>query len=66
MRVLVNGETRELPDAANVAELASALGVGPSGVAVAINDEVVARSAWSATALQDGDRIEVLGAMQGG
>jgi sulfur carrier protein len=64
--VVVNGELRILDGPISVEELARSLGAGPSGVAVAVNDEVVARSAWAATRLGDGDRVEVLGAMQGG
>jgi sulfur carrier protein len=41
-------------------------GAGQGGVAVAVNDEVVPRRVWSATALADGDRVEVLTAVQGG
>lgn len=66
MKLVVNGESREMPGAPTVADLAADLGTGPGGVAVAVNDEVIARSAWSTTALGDGDRVEVLGAMQGG
>lgn len=66
MNVVVNGEARVLHDASTVAELATALDAGPRGVAVAVNDEVVARSAWTTTTLSDGDRVEVLGPMQGG
>lgn len=66
MNVVVNGESRAVAVTATVADLAADLGTGPGGVAVAVNDEVVARSAWATTALRDGDRVEVLGAMQGG
>lgn len=38
----------------------------PTGVAVAINGAVVPRSQWSTTVLQPGDRIEIVGAVQGG
>jgi sulfur carrier protein len=38
----------------------------PSGVAVALNDSVVPRAEWPRTALDDGDRVEVLTAVQGG
>ena len=64
--VVVNGEAQALAEATTVEELARSLGAGPAGVAVAVNEEVVARSAWAATRLDDGDRVEVLGAMQGG
>jgi sulfur carrier protein len=39
---------------------------GPSGLAVAVNGEVVARSAWSARVVEEADEIEVLTAAQGG
>jgi sulfur carrier protein len=64
--VTVNGEARTLAGGCSVADLARALAVGPTGVAVAINGEVVPRSSWPATPLHDGDRVELLGAMQGG
>ncbi|WUH96457.1 sulfur carrier protein ThiS [Spirillospora sp. NBC_00431] len=66
MKVIVNGEPRELPDGANVAEAVAAVTAAGSGVAAAVNDEVVRRSAWEATTLRDADRLEVLTAVQGG
>ncbi|WGD36451.1 sulfur carrier protein ThiS [Lysinibacter sp. HNR] len=38
----------------------------PGGVAAAINDAVVPRSGWGKHSINAGDRIEVLGAVQGG
>ena len=38
----------------------------PDGTAVAINEEVVPRGQWAKTDLNDGDRIEILGAVSGG
>lgn len=62
MRVTVNGVTRALPTDSTVAGL-----VPPQrGVAVAVNGEVVPRTAWERTPLRDGDRVEVLTAAQGG
>jgi sulfur carrier protein len=37
-----------------------------AGIAVAVNGEVVPRSAWADHALRDGDRVEILTAAQGG
>ncbi len=68
MEIILNGAPRELPDGATVAELVSLLG-GRSdgrGVAVAIETEVVPRSEWDDTRLADGERVEVLVAVQGG
>jgi sulfur carrier protein len=66
--VHVNGEARDLRDGATVAEVVAALGVASDtrGVAVAVEREVVPRSAWAATVLSSGARVEVLTAIQGG
>ena len=37
-----------------------------SGVAVALNGEVVRRADWACTPLSPGDQVEVLTAVQGG
>jgi sulfur carrier protein len=64
--ILVNGRS-EAP-APSVAALLERLGVGAEarGVAVAVDGEVVPRSAWERRAVDDGARVEVVGAIQGG
>ena len=66
--VLLNGERRELADPASVAAAVRAAGIPTDGrgVAVAVDGEVVPRGAWSTTELNDGQRVEVLHAVQGG
>ncbi len=49
-----------------VAELVQSLGVGPAGVAVALNGEIVPRSAWASTMVPEGSRVEIVTAMAGG
>ncbi|MGP4025232.1 sulfur carrier protein ThiS [Actinomadura sp. 3N407] len=66
MKVSVNGEPRELPEGASVAEVVASVTAAGTGVAAALNGEVVRRSAWESTALRDDDRLEVLTAVQGG
>ena len=44
----------------------SAGGADGRGVAVAVDAEVVPRSAWDEVELADGQRVEVVGAIQGG
>lgn len=66
MTITVNGERRELSAGMTVAALVADLGTGGQGVAVAVNAEVVSRSRWDGTRLRPGDRVEVLGAAQGG
>jgi sulfur carrier protein len=64
--IQVNGDDR--PDAvgATVAELVARVAPTTQGVAVAVNGEVVPRSAWPQTRVADGDRVEILTAAQGG
>ena len=63
----VNGERRQVA-APDVRALLTVLGFDPGGrgIAVARNGEVVPRSAWEMTTLTPGDRIDVVGAVQGG
>jgi sulfur carrier protein len=66
--ILLNGEPVELPDGASLLEALQRIGVdmGTTGVAVAVDGEVVPRTHWVAYALHEGARIEALTAMQGG
>jgi len=66
VRVRLNGETAELPDGSTVVQAVAALTDAPSGVAAALNGDVVPRRTWAATALADGDQVEVVTAVQGG
>lgn len=66
MTVVVNGQERELPDGATVAELLERFGLPSAGTAVAVDGEVVPRARHAETVLPDGAVVEVLTAVQGG
>ncbi|MCX5390191.1 sulfur carrier protein ThiS [Streptomyces sp. NPDC006482] len=66
MNVSVNGEPRELAGPVSLDALVATLSTAPTGVAAAVNEAVVPRSEWAATLLGEGDRVEVLTAVQGG
>jgi sulfur carrier protein len=68
MKIVVNGEIKELSEGATVAEVIEMLGRDPAGrgIAVAVNGDVVARGTWHVTLLQDDDKVEVLAAVGGG
>ena len=66
MRVIVNGESREVAEGVSLADVVAQLTDAPRGIAVAVNAAVVPRGGWTATSLTDDDRIEVLTAVQGG
>ena len=67
MRLIVNGQERSR-QAACLAELwqAETGAAAPQGFAIALNGDVVRRDAWAATALRDGDQVEIIRAVQGG
>ncbi|WP_327291558.1 sulfur carrier protein ThiS [Streptomyces sp. NBC_01198] len=64
--VHVNGKPRDFDAPVALDALVAGMTAAPSGVAAAVNDTVVPRTRWSATPLADGDRVEVLTAVQGG
>lgn len=69
MRIVVNGTERDVPERVTVAELVRGLDAGASngrGIAVAVEAQVVPRSEWDRAELSEGQRVEVLGAIQGG
>ena len=69
MIVSLNGDRRELPAGASVADavaLVSPAVANGRGYAVAVGGEVVPRGKWATTQLTDGAKVEVLAAIQGG
>jgi sulfur carrier protein len=66
--VRLNGESRELPDGATVGTAVREAGVTGNGrgVAVAVDGEVVPQGEWESTDLREGQRVEVVRAVQGG
>lgn len=68
MNVVVNGEPRDLPEDATIADALRSLDIAghTAGVAVARNGDVVLRARWSDERLGAGDHLEVLHAVQGG
>ncbi|MGW0814699.1 sulfur carrier protein ThiS [Streptomyces viridiviolaceus] len=66
MNISVNGEPRQVAPGTALDALVRTLTAAPSGVAAALNETVVPRTQWPATTLAEGDRVEVLTAVQGG
>ncbi|MFI7353418.1 MULTISPECIES: sulfur carrier protein ThiS [Streptomyces] len=66
MTISVNGEPREVAAGATLDTVVAALTTAPAGVAAALNETVVPRGQWPATVVGDGDRVEILTAVQGG
>lgn len=66
MRIQLNGEPFELPDGQTVAHLLERLDLTGKRVAVELNLDIVPRSQHAATALSEGDQVEVVHAIGGG
>ena len=66
MRIVVNGEAREVPPGTTVRQLIES--VAPAGAASAaeVNRELVPRRAQEGTVLKEGDVVEVVTLVGGG
>jgi len=66
LRVYVNGEAKELSVPISLAELIAQLDLPATRIAVELNRVVVRRGDWSATMIQDEDRLEIVHFVGGG
>jgi len=66
MEILINGETKLLPAPLSVAALLRHLNLPGDRIAVELNRQIVRRDQWSATELQDKDRLEIVQFVGGG
>jgi sulfur carrier protein len=65
--VEVNGQTVDLSDDVVLSDVVAREGATEGrGVAVAVDGEVVPRGDWASTRLHEGQKVEVVGAIQGG
>jgi sulfur carrier protein len=65
MRVIVNGEQREIASS-SVDALLGELEYEGTHFAIALNFDVLPRSRWAETPLKNGDEIEIITPRQGG
>jgi sulfur carrier protein len=69
MKLQINGEARDFMDAPapfTLAALVEVLGMKSDRVAVELNLDIVPRDRWSATQLNEGDRLEIVHFVGGG
>jgi sulfur carrier protein len=66
VKITVNGRQQDAADELSLAELVRRISDRGTGIAVALNSEVVPRGDWPATTVRPGDRIDVVTAVQGG
>jgi thiamine biosynthesis protein ThiS len=66
MRILLNGDSRDLPGPMNVRDLLAELGIDARVVAVELNRTVVKRDRHAETMVTDGAEVEIVAFVGGG
>ena len=68
MKININGEEKSVVQDINVYDLLIMMELDPkqSGIAVAIDREVVPKSQWKSFVLDEGSDVEIIRAVQGG
>jgi len=64
--VVINGEQRQVPAGVSVTRLLAQLGLAAARVAVERNLHLLPRAQWDATAVEAGDRYEIVHLVGGG
>lgn len=66
MKILVNGDSREIGENATVADLIAELGLAGKRIAVELNKEILPYTQHATQRLQNDDRLEIVQAIGGG
>lgn len=69
MQLVINGQPKELTElavSAKLSDLVALLGLKGDRVAIEQNGEIVSRTCWPDTALQSGDKLEIVHFVGGG
>ena len=66
MKVLINGEIREIESELNLRELLGTLDLPQERVAVELNKEVVRKKDWENVNVSENDKIEIIHFVGGG
>jgi thiamine biosynthesis protein ThiS len=66
LQVEINGERRDVTASITLFELITHLALAPERLAIELNQRVVRRADWPHTAVNEGDRIEIVHFVGGG
>ncbi len=66
MRIVVNGEEKEVAGDSTLSDLLGQLGLEVEGIAIAVNMEIVRRGDYAGTKFSEGDEVEIVRAVGGG
>ena len=64
--VLVNENPIEVEENATLSQLLQKVNASVEGIAIAINDEIIAKNAWESQAIKNNDNVLIIKATQGG
>jgi|TARA_B110000259_G_scaffold175887_1_gene211477 sulfur carrier protein len=64
--VLVNENPIEIEENATLYQLLQKVNTSVEGIAIAINDEIIAKNAWESQAIKNNDNVLIIKATQGG
>ena len=66
MELIINGELRQINESQNLAELVKELDIQSPNFAMALNQQVIPRSKYESTTINENDQIEIVHAVGGG
>jgi len=67
MTVFINNEQRDVSNLKTLSELLESINLNVAkGVAIAVNNRVIAKGEWSNALLKENDKITIIRATQGG
>lgn len=66
IRIVVNGETKAVPQGLQIAQLLEFLAIDSTRIAVELNRSIVRKQDWTATSVEEGAQLEVVWFVGGG
>jgi sulfur carrier protein len=66
IEIILNGETRAVPDGLTVTNLIEYLNLVPDRIAVEFNSQILKRGNWDKKQVSNGDKVEIVHFVGGG
>ena len=67
MDIFINNKPQQIPEQSTITDTLAALKItATKGIAIAINNDVIAKAEWETYALSDQDKVTLIQATQGG
>ena len=66
MEIIVNGQTKIVPEACSAQQLVEIMEIGHGRIAMEVNREIVPRSTYGEFKFTPGDQVEIVHAVGGG